>query len=432
MADLTAVALQHAFATGSRSVIEVTAQCIDRCQQDRHNAIITVSQEAAGAAQASAERYRLNTEIGPWDGMPFVAKDNIAVADLPWTAGIEAYRQRLAKHDAHLITWLKQQGAIMVGKANLHEAALGTSTNNPWFGQCHHPQRHGFSPGGSSGGSAVAVAANYVPLALGTDTMGSVRIPAAICGIYGYKPTNGLLSDNGVTPLSRLLDTIGLIAATAADLEIYGSSLVNIDSTHSATATPNPLIGVLSDYALSDCSSEVTECYHNAVDLLNRYDISTVEVNWFDNPTQNRRAGLTLCVDEAYREHKAALEENPEGFSSDLIGLLTFGRNLDPAKLATAKEQIAHLQSYALKHWSAVDLIMTPASSRGTHSFNEAAPVDLADFTAAANLIGAPSTALPWGQCSYGLPLGLQLIGKRGRDKTLLSQTSLIDDVLRR
>ena len=428
----TAASMRKAYSTSASSVVEVTAQCMEYCRHDPHNAIITVNEDAATAAQASAERYQQQSSYGLWDGIPYVAKDNIAVATLPWTAGIDAYRHRIATDDADLIAWLKQQGAILIGKSNLHEAALGTSSDNPWFGQCHHPLCHGFSPGGSSGGSAVAVAAGYVPLALGTDTMGSVRIPAVYCGVYGYKPGYGMVSGNGVTPLSAVLDTIGLIAASAKDLQLYGSSLSGIDAD---TTNHTPLvIGTLSKSATADCSDEVAHCYRDAIEHLihNSADqgVQITEVEWFDSPTLNRRAGLTLCVDEAYREHEAALLQSPDRFSSELIKLLTFGRNLDAAKLDQAHTQIAQLKSQVQTVWSAVDLVLTPATPCATHRFNDTVPMNLADYTAVANLTGVPSTALPWGRCSNGLSLGLQLIGKSGGDNSLLAQTRVIDNLL--
>jgi len=425
----TATDLRSAFTSGSLAVSDAIARGIKYCREDPHNAIITVNDDTADIARASSERYQQQCSYGLWDGIPYVAKDNIATAGQPWTAGIEAYRERVATDDADLIAWLKQQGAILIGKSNLHEAALGTSTDNPWFGQCHHPHRRGFSPGGSSGGSAVAVAAGYVPLALGTDTMGSVRIPAAFCGVYGYKPGNGLISGNGVTPLSKSLDTIGLIASTARDLKIYGSDLVN-NVTDSLAPEPPPVVGVLSDSAIADCTTEVVRHYQQACAELNRNNVSTVVVDWFENPTLNRRAGLTLCVHDAWREHEAALSVNPEGFSSELVSLLTFGRNLDSEKLANAKEQITQIKSHVVAHWSNVDVVLTPVTPCATHAFTDTSPVNLADYTAVANLTGAPSTAIPYGRCSNGLSLGLQLIGKSRCDKALLSQTRFIDKQL--
>lgn len=431
MNPVNASELHRQLCAGAMAATEATAHALACCRKDPHNAIITVNELAANSAHTSASRYRQQAPLGIWDGIPFVAKDNIAAADLPWTAGIEAYRNRIATKNATLIQWLDDRGAILVGKANLHEAALGTSTDNPWFGPCHHPLRHGYSPGGSSGGSAVAVAAGYVPLALGTDTMGSVRIPAAFCGAYGYKPGNGLVSANGVTPLATSLDTIGLIAANANDLAVYGANLITPMTAPPTSIAAPTSIGVLSESALIDCTEAVINSYKQAVEQLRQCGATVTEVDWIDNPTQYRRAGLTLVVDEAYRAHQTAMAATPEGFSEELTGLLNYGRNMDSTKPADALTRIKQLKSWTRAQWSGVDVVLTPVTPCATHAFSESAPVNLADFTAIANLTGAPATALPYAQCSNGLPLGLQLIGQTTRDHELLSHTGYVDKLLR-
>jgi aspartyl-tRNA(Asn)/glutamyl-tRNA(Gln) amidotransferase subunit A len=423
----SACELHRRFYAGTRDPEQVTTESLEHCRNDPYNAMITVNDRAIDSARCSGERYRQQKPRGIWDGIPYVAKDNIAAIGLPWTAGIEAYRHRTATVNATLIDRLEAEGAILTGKANLHEAALGTSTDNPWFGSCHHPLRRGYSPGGSSGGSAVAVAAGYVPLALGTDTMGSVRIPAAFCGVYGYKPSNGLVSGDGVTPLSTVLDTIGLIASCADDLQVYGASLINVTPVTEAMAPVS--IGTVAESALYDCTDEVIHAYKRAVDLLRKAGASLAEVDWIDNSTVYRRAGLTLVVEEAYQAHKAAMADTPNGFSDELTGLLHFGRDMGTDKPANAQAKITQLKSQA--QWPGVDVVLTPATPCATHAFTETPPVNLADFTAIANLTGAPATALPFSLCANDLPLGLQLIGKTDQDKELLSHTGYIDSLLR-
>ena len=149
----------------------------------------------------------------------FAIKSNIAVAGLAWTAGIGAYRQRIATSDAFVVERLRLAGATIVGSVNMEEAALGAVTDNPHFGRTHNPRRIGYTSGGSSGGSAAAVAAGLARVALGTDTMGSCRIPAACCGVVGFKPSFGRISVRGVEPLSRRLDHVGVLAATVKDVQ---------------------------------------------------------------------------------------------------------------------------------------------------------------------------------------------------------------------
>ena len=152
---------------------------------------------------------------GALAGVPVLVKDNVAVAGMPWTAGLAAFAARIAEVDAPCVAGLRAAGAIILGKVALHEGALGATTSAPR--RCDNPLAPGFTPGGSSGGSGAAVAAGFAALAIGTDTMGSVRIPAAYCGVVGFKPTAGLVGRSLVTPLSLTLDTVGMIARTVRE-----------------------------------------------------------------------------------------------------------------------------------------------------------------------------------------------------------------------
>lgn len=425
---MTAIDLRRAYLEGSRDLLSEVEACLNRCADDRLNALITIDREGAvAAAEAARDRYRKGASLSIWDGIPYVAKDNIAVAGLPWTAGIEAYRERIAGRDAEVIAFLKRQGAVLIGKANMHEAALGTTNDNPWFGKCHNPHKRGYTPGGSSGGSGAAVAGGLVPLTLGSDTLGSVRVPAAFCGVHGYKPGPGVLSQEGVTPLSLMLDTVGLLTASSADLQSYGLSLAGIEGPVVAV---EPTIGILSDDALSACAPEICSSYGDALAALRTAGLRLEQVSWFENPTANRLAGLALVITEAFAEHAEVFAANPEGFSKEFSGFLTFGRDFSRDKLNACKERIESLRRDWPGHWAAVDLVLTPVTPHPPHRFEDKRPDDLADFTAPANLIGLPATSAPFGRSADGLPLGLQLIGKQGEDSALLAHTVCLDGIL--
>lgn len=170
------------------------------------------------AAAESLERWVQGRPIGPLDGAPIALKENIDVAGLPCTAGTEAFRQRIPDRDAAAYRRLRGAGAVLLGKLNMHEGAFGGSTDKKAYGRCINPLKVGFTAGGSSGGSGAAVAAGLCVAALGTDTMGSIRVPASYCGIFGFKPTNGAISTEGVIPLSFTLDTVGPMARCAIDI----------------------------------------------------------------------------------------------------------------------------------------------------------------------------------------------------------------------
>ena len=173
---------------------------------------------ARAAALASEHRWRAERPLSALDGVPVAVKDNIAVAGLPLTAGMEHRRGLFASADAEVVARLRAAGAVIIGMTNMHEAALGSTTDNRFYGRTDNPAAPGHTPGGSSGGTAAAVTAGFVPLGIGTDTLGSVRLPAAYCGVAALKPTPGLLPKAGLIDLSWSLDTIGPIAASIDDL----------------------------------------------------------------------------------------------------------------------------------------------------------------------------------------------------------------------
>ena len=170
------------------------------------NAFTDFDREATGGA-------------GPLAGVTVGVKANIAVKDLPWTAGCEVFRERVASSDAAVVAELRDAGAMIIGMLNMEEAALGAKTDNPWFGKTFNPHKEGYTPGGSSGGSGAAVAAGLCDVALGTDTMGSVRVPAAYCGIYGFKPAQSAVSQDGLELCEPSFDCIGPLARNLDLLE---------------------------------------------------------------------------------------------------------------------------------------------------------------------------------------------------------------------
>ena len=199
------------------SAIARTQRCLDgiAARNAEVNAFLQVLQEGA-LVQAEASDHRRKTDrlIGPLDGVIVALKDNMDLAGRPTSGGIGHYRASVAQADAAVVAQLKAAGAVIIGKTHMQEAALGASGENPWFGRCNNPLREGYSPGGSSSGSAAAVAAGWCELAMGSDTMGSVRIPAAYCGMAGFIASRGSLSLEGVMPLAPSLDQVGWIAAS--------------------------------------------------------------------------------------------------------------------------------------------------------------------------------------------------------------------------
>ena len=190
------------------------------------NAFVSVdAPRSLALARASQQRWDQGQPLSPWDGLPIAIKDNVDVQGWPCSAGTAADRDRRPAKDAPVVQQLRALGMVVLGKLNMHEGALGATNRNPTFGDCINPWRAGFTPGGSSGGSAAAVRAQLCAAAIGTDTMGSVRVPASYCGVTAYKPSADLVSNVGVVPLCHMLDTVGWLTASVADVQALASSL---------------------------------------------------------------------------------------------------------------------------------------------------------------------------------------------------------------
>ena len=229
------------------SVVENVREALQAIDRNADlNAFITVHREAA--LLRAGELDESDQAPGPLFGTAVAVKDNIDEAGVVCSAGCAAYRDRVPDRDAGAVSLLKQAGAVVIGRTNMHELGDGVTSENRHYGPVHNPHRRGYHPGGSSGGSAAAVAAGCVPAALGTDTGGSVRIPAALCGVTGFKPTAGRTPNDGVMPLSTTLDQVGLIAGSSADCARLFAVFAN--ETTGDHSTQKLRIGVLSGFGI--------------------------------------------------------------------------------------------------------------------------------------------------------------------------------------
>src|SRR5271170_6107307 len=230
---------------GALDPVALTRTCLERAENVGRplNAFILLCRDAAlGEAEAAAQRARAHRRRGPLDGMPIAIKDNIDVAGLPTSNGFGGAPWRMPTADAEVVRRLRAAGAVILGKLNMHEGALGATNDNPHWGRAINPHRAGFTPGGSSGGSGVAVAAGMCAAAPGTDTGGSVRLPAAYCGVVGLKPSYGMVSTRGVVPLSYTLDHVGPLTRTVEDAALMLRAMAGFDPAcpDSRAAAPPP------------------------------------------------------------------------------------------------------------------------------------------------------------------------------------------------
>ena len=400
---------------------------------------VYVTVDAVGAlagARASDRRRARGASLGPLDGVTIGIKDNIDVAGLPTTAGFAAYRGRVAERDAPVVERLRRAGAVILGKLNMHEGALGATTDNNAYGRCVNPLAPGCTPGGSSGGSAAAVAGELAAVSLGSDTMGSVRIPAAYCGVWGLKPTQGLVGRSGMVPLSWTLDTVGPLARSAVCLSALVEAMAGYDPEDpQSRETPKRwtarveacdlaglVLGCPAAFEMTPCEAAVTAAFAALVDHLRGcgVDLRHVDIpGW--NPGSVRRDGLLVSEAEAGALLGTELDADPIGFSAPFRSLVGYGRQASAERLAAAYHRLGRVGVATRRALTGVDALLLPTTPHRAFPHDQRAPVSQADLTALANAAGLPAVAFPIACPDGGLPASAQLIGGRFGEGPLLS-----------
>lgn len=414
--------------------LEIALAAISARNQDL--AIITAldADNARKSAQESDARRTKGCVLGPLDGLVLGIKDNIAVGGLPWTAGLGARRGEIAKADAVVVARLRAAGAIPLAMLNMHEGALGATTNNPHFGRARNPLDQDRTPGGSSGGSAAALAAEFNDITLGTDTMGSVRIPAAYCGVAGLKPTRGLVPRTGLLYLSPTLDTIGPLAGDVATLADMVAVMAGADAGDPhALVTPRswdptahdignaPKIGIPRQIAEVDCEPDVLRGFERAKCAAESLGWQVLDVDlagW--DPGRARRGGLLVAEAEGANEFAEILASNgSDRMSHDLRALLDYGKNLSSGRLAEGYGRILSAASAAERALAEVDLLLLPTAPQHAFRHDQEIPANQADFTALANFHGGPALALP--VPGDALPASIQIMGRAFSESLVLA-----------
>lgn len=413
----TATEAAKRFRAGSLSPVELTDELLARIAREnpRLNAYYEVFETEArkDAAQAARELAE-GRDRGPLHGIPVAIKDLFDAVGHVTTAGAHpGFHPPPAEQDSEVVARLRTAGAVLLGKAALHEWAFGVSTNNPHFGPTRNPHDPTRIPGGSSGGSGAALAAGLAVLALGTDTGGSIRIPAALCGVVGIKPTYGLVSLRGVTPLSPSLDHAGPMASSVEDAFVFLEAIS--DFKRSAVARPKILLP--RSFFFDDVDPRIVELVRESAARLGAVeavDVEGAEETWDAN------TAILLCDAAAFHEQR--LREHPEWFGGALAKRLSRGfdiRGIDYARARnTQHEWTASLTALLGDHAVlVVPATPIPATVIGDREGAELARV-MTRLTAPFNLAGVPVLSLPIGKVD-GLPVGMQLVAAPGRESLL-------------
>ncbi len=419
----------------ARSLATATLERIHAVNPQLHAFISILDEPAIAAAADSDARRSAGKTLGPLDGIPLATKDNIAVAGVATTNGTAFYKDRIATQDAAVVTRLRAAGAVIVGTLNMHEGALGATTDNPFWGRCDNPAAPGHTPGGSSGGSAAAVAAGLVPVALGTDTMGSTRIPAAYCGNWGLKPTKGLVPSDGLMPLSWTLDTIGPIASTPEDLFLVLNVIAGAEPRDGVQAwpelpKPHELVLGVPDYAaLAEGEPEILAAMDQLQARLRAAGVTLrpVAVDGWE-PGRLRRAGLLICEAEAGSVMGADLDSGRPGFSDEFRKLLNYGRQVRGEQLASAYRLVDNAADAAARVVAEVDAVLLPTTPQRAFHHGAPVPANQADFTALANIAGLPAVAFPLAS-EDDRPVSAQLMGRKFSDGPLVALAKLLSEI---
>lgn len=446
------------------SARELTAAHLDKIKKENDEifAFLHIAQDLAiSQAKAVDEKIKNGEQIGMLEGIPMAVKDNIMVQDLPCTSGSKILQNYIAPYDATVIEKIKGQGAVILGKTNMDEFAMGSSTETSAFGPTRNPRDLRRVPGGSSGGSAAAVAADQCAAALGSDTGGSIRQPACFCGVVGLKPTYGAVSRYGCAAYASSLDQIGPLAKTVADAQTVFDAIRGRDGRDSNSvempageaAKGKYRLGVPKEYFVAGMDPRMESAIKEKISFLEKQGHKIEEVNlphsefalacYYIIATSEASANLARYDGMRYGAAKsgdtvtdAYFAARGQGFGAEvrrriMLGTYVLSAGYYDAYYVRAQKVRSLIKRDFDRALAQVDAIIAPVSPTLPFAIGEKTddPVQmyLADiFTISVNLAGVPSLAMPCGAAG-GLPLGLQIIGRHFDESTLFNVGKIIE-----
>jgi len=422
------------------SPVEITKECLRRIEKLNPvlNAFITVTAESALVESRTAEDEILRGRWrGPLHGIPIALKDMIDTAGVRTTAASALYRDRIPDQDAEVVRRLREAGAVILGKNNLHEFAYGGSSLISHFGEVRNPWDCERIAGGSSGGSAAAVAKGLAYAAIGTDTSGSIREPAALCGCVGLKPTYGRVPSQGVIPLSTSLDHVGPLALTVEDAAIILQAIAGYDVADVTSAdvpvadyastlredTKSLRVGIPRQYFFEDLDWEVASALEQALGVVRALVADTREVK-LKVPTD-----LSLRAAEAFAFHAENVAKSPELYEADTLRRLRMGEKVTAAEYIRCRHELDETRRGIDRAFADVDVVVTPtvpmpapaiADLKANAEVLRQAELKLLHNTRPFNVWGLPTISVPCGLTQSGLPIGLQIAGPHWREDLVL------------
>jgi aspartyl-tRNA(Asn)/glutamyl-tRNA(Gln) amidotransferase subunit A len=423
------------------------AELVDRAiaeadKQSELRAFITFTETQAREEAAERDRELASgVDRGPLHGIPIAYKDLFYTRGIKTTAGSRVYENFVPDFDADVVVRLRSAGAISIGKTNLHELAFGITSRNPHYGPVLNPLDHSRLVGGSSGGSAAAIAAGMVPMALGSDTGGSVRIPASYCGIVGFKPTYDRVSRRGVVPLAFSSDHVGPLGSCVEDCAFAFSAMTAGESTlglEALTGFKGVRVGVARNFFFDDIDEEVAASVRKSISLMENHGAALIEVQVPDFAEINVAARLVQLAEVAsiYWEQKDATL-----FGKDVWSLLEQGRMVAGHEYINGQRLRTLFRRDMDRVWEKVDLLATPTTpvvappidtqTVKIGTTEESVRMASTRLVRGINYLGEPALSMPCGKAESGLPIGLQLISAPFSDEKLLRVAKTLEGMLK-
>ncbi len=442
MDDLQTLAADlRARRVSSRELVSEALRQIERLDSQL-NAFITVTGETAlrEADERDRELAR-GIDRGPLHGIPIAHKDLMRTKGVRTTAGSKIYENYIPKRDAAIVMRLHEAGAVSVGKTGLHELAYGITSNNPHFGAIHNPWDLARIPGGSSGGSAVAVAAGIVPFTTGTDTGGSIRVPASFCGIVGLKPTFGRVNIRGVLPLGFSQDHVGPLTRTVRDAAVALQAMVDDPTGYVPPPNPNLTglrIGRPKNFFTEQVDPEVEAAVCAAFETAVSVQATVIEIELPDMQALRAAAATCLLV-EAAAALRPYLDRRTD-FGPDVLAMLDQGKAIPAIDYIEAQRSRRRIGRQFANLLEQVDCIFTPTTpitaptigqtSVAIRGATEEVRSAATRFTRVMNALGLPAISIPCGFSRNGLPIGLQIIAGARQEDLLLHVAAAMEDSL--
>jgi aspartyl-tRNA(Asn)/glutamyl-tRNA(Gln) amidotransferase subunit A len=430
-------------------VLNAVLENVERYDDSLKAYIDVYRDDALHAARAAESEIAGGRYRGPMHGIPVAIKDNIYFADRVTTMGSKIHGDFVSSTNAAVVDRLSEAGAVFLGKLNMHEYALGGTTDNRYYGTCRNPWDLDKSPGGSSGGSAAALASNMASAALGSDTSGSIRIPAGFCGIVGLKPTYGRVSRFGCFPEAWTLDHVGPMTRSVKDAAIILDAIsgydprdpgsLNLPATTTArslrTSCEGVTIGVVEEFYFSDVDDEIARCVRAGVDALRQRG---ARVRMISIPGLKDCEYALTIIDtcETSTVHRANLRDRPQDYGDDVRLLLECGELPSAVDYLEAQQIRRHLRAEVGAAFAEVDVIAGPTLPIRTPTIGQAtATINGRDVDALENLIrlvgpasllGLPSLSVPCGLVD-GMPVGMQIIGPACAEQSVLDVGQVLE-----